>query len=122
MGNRFLLVLHWFVFVGGVLLICVGGFQSYQRVTFERVYYPDDCPPLTEPKNNLKGLDALKNMTFPSKGTRCGDLFWASRRDSAPYKEAYYILMSGIAVLVLISSLVFVVQGRWIWFPWQHDK
>ena len=36
--------------------------------------------------------------------------------------EGIGLYLSGLGVSVIFAILLFIIKGRWIWFPWQHDK
>ena len=151
MGNRLILVLHWVLFAGGMIFLTMAGYSLIANVgtdestkTF-RVdndrYDPSCVAEVREYKATKKFCDSF-SMTDPTYifQDRChttkfllgGDELLrrceGGMRQSSTYAVSptapsikYESLILGIVLPLIGSILIFITQGRWIWFPWQHD-
>ena len=103
MGNRLGLVFHWLFSVSAVLLI-VFGVLTHSR---------------GERLPNLRYNLAICKAEVISLS--CGKTVCKGCAKFDEIRNANWAILIGVATTPIFAVILFVIYGRWIWFPWQHD-
>ena len=118
MLNRLILVLHWGVFVASVGCLLVGALLVIGSVVIPEPTWKDvpnpnygNCPKKTD-------LFSLDNITCEMKTFRK----YSSTLRPPDMDEGFGLMVFGLVRSIVFTIFLFIIKGRWIWLPWQHDK
>ena len=111
MGNRLILVLHWLFSITAVLLIGFAVLVFRQGETVPNPNY---------------NVGACKGVEGPIGTDSSGLIFCAKTScEGCPSRDerinAELAFVGGLATIPVFAVIMFIIYGRWIWFPWQHD-
>ena len=123
MLNRLILVIHWGVFLASVGCLVGGTVPIIGNITTPEPICKQVANPNYgdhSPYENTSPFTITADEVFrqPNKRT--------IRKCSGPYPpkadDGIALILSGLGMSVIFAILLFIIKGKWIWFPWQHDK
>ena len=119
MGNRLLLAIHWLVFVSSVTLIGGYAIAFYGNVTTPHPTYTTVANPNYDPVR-CQDAKSKPGVTFDDL-LSCDKTYKKPTGPNKPPMPEGWVILVGLLLLPTFAVIAWITQGRWIWFPWQHD-
>lgn len=117
--NRLLMVIHWGIFIGAIVCFVPALEPLISNITTPVPTCKQVANPMWDGKTHKKGSDKVLLQILDGKARTIS-------KCSGPHPPRWYKgmdwIVGGLLALMAFSILLFIIKGRWIWFPWKHNK
>ena len=119
MLNRLLIVIHWGIFIGAIVCFVPALEPLIANITTPVPTCKRVANPMWDGKTHRKGSD-LELIQIMNNKAKTRSECTGPHPPRWDKKKEWIVI--GLLASIAFSILLFVIKGRWIWFPWQHDK